>query len=85
LSLAGSARQLIGYGQIGTRADKLMKPFGSKILVNDPYVQLSEQDRFEGIEQVSLEQLLKESDVVSLHLRVTPETMKLICRNLPVT
>jgi D-3-phosphoglycerate dehydrogenase / 2-oxoglutarate reductase len=71
---------LIGYGQIGTRVAKLLKPFGCKILVNDPYVRLSEQDRFEGIEQVSPEQLLKESDVVSLHSRVTPETMKLIGR-----
>jgi phosphoglycerate dehydrogenase-like enzyme len=71
---------LIGYGQIGTRLAKLLKPFGCKILVNDPYVRLSEQDRFEGIEQVSPEQLLKESDVVSLHSRVTPETMKLIGR-----
>jgi D-3-phosphoglycerate dehydrogenase / 2-oxoglutarate reductase len=71
---------LIGYGQIGTRVAKLLKPFGCKILVNDPYVRLSEQDRFEGIEQVSPEQLLKESDVVSLHSRVTPETMKLVGR-----
>ena len=41
---------------IGPSSLKLLKPFGCKILVNDPYVQLSEQDRFEGIGQVSLEQ-----------------------------
>jgi D-3-phosphoglycerate dehydrogenase len=69
---------LIGYGQIGARVVRLLKPFGCRILVTDPYVQLSEQDRFDGVEQVCLEFLLSQSDVVSLHSRVTPQTMKFI-------
>ncbi|HWL71428.1 MAG TPA: 2-hydroxyacid dehydrogenase [Geminicoccus sp.] len=65
---------LIGYGHIGTKVTKLLKPFGCRILVNDPYVTLDETDRAAGVEQVELDELLRRSDVVSLHARVTPET-----------
>lgn len=65
---------LIGYGQIGTRVVKLLRPFGCRILVHDPYVSLSAEDVNAGVISVSLEQLLAESDIVSLHPRVTPET-----------
>lgn len=65
---------IIGYGQIGTRVARLLKPFGCRILVHDPYVALSEDDAADGIVSASLETLLAESDVISLHPRVTPET-----------
>jgi D-3-phosphoglycerate dehydrogenase len=65
---------LIGYGHVGTKVVKLLQPFGSKILVCDPYVHLSEEDRLSGVEQVDLDELLSQSDVVSLHARVTEET-----------
>ncbi len=65
---------VIGYGHIGTRVVRLLKPFGCRILVCDPYVQLSATDRDDGVVQVSLERALAEADVVSLHARVTPET-----------
>ena len=72
---------LIGYGQVGRRVVKLLKVFGCRILVSDPYVQLSVEDLRDGVIQTSLEQLLAESDVVSLHPRVTPETTKMINRD----
>jgi D-3-phosphoglycerate dehydrogenase len=65
---------IIGYGHIGTRVVRLLKPFGCRILVDDPYVRLSPADAADGVEQVDLDTLLKRSDVVSLHARVTPET-----------
>lgn len=65
---------VIGYGNIGTRVVPLLRAFGSRILVTDPYVQLSAEDLKAGVEQVSLDRLLSESDVVTLHARVTPET-----------
>ena len=65
---------LIGYGHIGTKVVRLLKPFGPRILVADPYVQVSDEDRSDGVEQVDLDALLERSDVVSLHARVTPET-----------
>jgi D-3-phosphoglycerate dehydrogenase len=65
---------LIGYGHIGTKVVRLLKPFGGRILVCDPYVSLSAEDREDDVEQVDLDTLLKRSDVVSLHARVTEET-----------
>jgi len=65
---------LIGYGHIGTKVVRLLKPFGCRILVCDPYVPLSAEDREDDVEQVDLDTLLKRSDVVSLHARVTEET-----------
>lgn len=72
---------LIGYGEVGRRVVKLLKVFGCRILVSDPYVQLSAEDLRDGVVQTSLAQLLAESDVVSLHPRVTPETTKMINRD----
>jgi D-3-phosphoglycerate dehydrogenase len=65
---------IIGYGHIGTKVVRLLKPFGCRILVCDPYVTLSAEDRADGVEEVDLDTLLKQSDVVSLHARVTEET-----------
>jgi len=72
---------VVGYGAIGSRVVKLLKPFGCKVLVADPYVQLSAQDRNDGVEHVALRELLERADVISLHARVTPETTGFIDRD----
>ncbi|MFO0992868.1 MAG: 2-hydroxyacid dehydrogenase [Hyphomicrobiales bacterium] len=69
---------LIGYGEVGRRVVKYLKGFGCRILVCDPYVQLSADDLNDGVIQCSLDRLLADSDVVSLHPRVTPETTRMI-------
>ncbi|RUV04591.1 oxidoreductase [Mesorhizobium sp. M6A.T.Cr.TU.017.01.1.1] len=69
---------VIGYGNIGTRLVRLLRAFGCRILVSDPYVQLSAEDRNAGVELVALDDLLSRSDVVTLHSRVTEETRGLI-------
>jgi D-3-phosphoglycerate dehydrogenase len=69
---------IVGYGEVGRRVVKLLKAFGCRILVTDPYVQLSAEDISDNVSLVSLDRLLSESDVVSLHPRVTPETTKMI-------
>ncbi|MER8799361.1 2-hydroxyacid dehydrogenase [Mesorhizobium sp. M0018] len=72
---------VIGYGNIGTRLVRLLRAFGCRILVCDPYVQLSAEDRNAGVELVALDDLLSRSDVVTLHSRVTEETRGLIGKN----
>lgn len=69
---------VVGYGKIGTRLVKILQAFGCRILVSDPYVQLDPSDVAAGVEQVSLDILLEQSDVVTLHARVTEETTQLI-------
>jgi len=72
---------IVGYGAIGSRVTRLLKAFGCKILVTDPYVQLSAQDRHDGVEHVALNELLARADVISLHARVTLETTGFIGRD----
>ncbi len=72
---------VIGYGHVGTKVVRLLKAFGCRILVADPYVQLSAADARDGVRHVALEALLRESHVVTLHARVTAETLGFIGRN----
>ncbi|WP_246731672.1 2-hydroxyacid dehydrogenase [Methylocapsa sp. S129] len=65
---------VVGYGHVGTKVVRLLKAFGCRILVCDPYVQLTVDDLRDGVEQASMERILQESDVVTLHARVTDET-----------
>jgi D-3-phosphoglycerate dehydrogenase / 2-oxoglutarate reductase len=72
---------LLGYGEVGRRVVKLLKAFGCRILVCDPYVQLSADDLLDGVKQCDFARLLHASDVVTLHARVTQETTGIIDRN----
>ncbi|MCB2052913.1 MAG: 2-hydroxyacid dehydrogenase [Geminicoccaceae bacterium] len=69
---------VIGYGNIGTKVVRLLRAFGARILVNDPYVQLSPEDRDAGVTLTSLDEVLSESDIVTMHPRVTGETRGMI-------
>jgi hypothetical protein len=69
---------LVGYGEVGRRVVKYLKAFGCRILVSDPYVQLSADDLNDGVIQCSFERILEESDVLSLHPRVTAETTRMM-------
>jgi D-3-phosphoglycerate dehydrogenase / 2-oxoglutarate reductase len=71
---------VIGYGHIGTKVVRLLKGFGGRILVADPYIELSPEDVRDGVVQTTLPALLRGSDVVTLHARVTAETMGFIGR-----
>ena len=65
---------VVGYGHVGTKVVRILKAFGCRTLVHDPYVQLSVEDIKDGVEQVSMERVLADSDIVTLHARVTDET-----------
>lgn len=72
---------LIGIGRIGKRvAEIAQKAFEMKILAYDPYVD-SQQLEKENIKLVSLDELLSQSDFISLHLPKTQETKGLIGEN----
>lgn len=69
---------VIGYGNVGTLVVRLLKAFGTRVLVCDPYVQLDPADAADGVEKVDLDTLLGCSDIVSLHPRVTDETRNMM-------
>jgi D-3-phosphoglycerate dehydrogenase len=69
---------VIGYGNIGTKVVKLLRAFGTRVLVHDPYVQLAPEDRKAGVEHVALDDLLSRADVVTMHPRVTDETRQMM-------
>lgn len=71
---------IVGHGAVGSRVVKLLKAFGCKLLVTDPYVQLSVQDRSDGVGHVAVHELLERAEVISLHARVTAETTGFIDR-----
>ncbi|CAN5812518.1 C-terminal binding protein [soil metagenome] len=68
---------LIGFGRIGQAVVARLKPFGSRILAADPFVD-PETIRQAGAEAVALEDLIAQSDMISLHCPLNPETRGLL-------
>src|SRR6185295_7244933 len=64
-------------GRIGSRIATLMRPWKMRILATDPYVPESTFAEH-GVTRVDLSTLLRESDVVSLHVVLTRETRHMI-------
>ena len=67
----------IGFGAIGARVKQLLSGFDMRFLVYDPYLPQEAAAR-EGVALCSLEDVLKNSDFVSLHCAVTPQTTGMI-------
>ncbi|MET9509649.1 2-hydroxyacid dehydrogenase [Streptomyces flavidovirens] len=77
IELDGATVGLVGYGAIGRIVARVLRAFGSHVLVADPYTDPAAA-RAQGVEPVELDELLRRSSVVSLHARLTPETHHLI-------
>ena len=67
---------LVGWGRIAQAVARKMGGFRMRILVSDPFV--SSVPAGTGIELVPLERLLRESDLISLHVPLNPATRHLI-------
>ena len=68
---------VVGFGRIGRAVVARLRPFGGRVLVSDPYVDPATIDAHEA-EPVSFEQLLAESDIVTVHCPLTAGTRHLI-------
>ena len=69
---------IIGVGRIGTAVVNRMKPFGYRILGYDPY-QPSGHEKAIGYQRThTLEELLEQSDIVSMHCPLTSETRGMV-------
>lgn len=74
--LHGRTAGLIGLGKIGLVTARILKGFGCRVIAYD--IRESEEARAAGIEFTSLENLYQQSDIVSLHCPLTPQTFHLI-------
>jgi len=75
--LGGVTVGLVGLGAVGRKVAERLKPFGSRVLVYDPYA-AKQTLKSLGVESVSLKTLFEHSDIVSLHAAHTPETQGMI-------
>jgi len=66
---------ILGYGFMGETFSKKLKGFGVNVIAYDKY-----KSNFsnENVKEVTLEELFKQTDVLSIHTPLTPETVKMI-------
>ncbi len=75
-NLSGKTVGVIGTGRIGAAFARIMKGMGCRILANDLFP--NEELVNTGVEYVGLESLLGQSDIISLHCPLLPETAYLV-------
>ena len=68
---------VVGFGRIGQLVAHRMQAFGMNIIAFDPYLQPAKAAQL-GVELVGLDELLKRSDFITIHLPKTKETANLI-------
>jgi D-3-phosphoglycerate dehydrogenase len=68
---------VVGLGRIGVLFAQRMSAFGTQLIAYDPYVSPARAAQI-GVRLVPLEELLRESDFISIHLPKTPETVGMI-------
>ena len=77
----GKTLGVVGLGGIGAEVARLAQAFGMRVLCWTKHA-TTERARKHGVEFVTLEELFQQSDIVTLHVTHTPETEKMITRNL---
>ncbi len=75
--LRGQTLGLIGFGHIARLVTRKISGYEMKVLAHDPYVSAQEMAEH-GVQRASMEQVLSESDFVSLHCPLLAETRHLI-------
>lgn len=77
VELAGKLAGIIGLGAVGFEVAKRLRAFDMTVLVYDPYVNPGKIAGI-GAKQVDLRELIEESDFVTIHCSVSPETTGLV-------
>jgi D-lactate dehydrogenase len=77
--LAGKTAGVIGTGKIGATFATIMKGFGCEVIAYDNYQNKALIEA--GVRYLSLDEVFRLSDVISLHCPLTPETNRMINKN----
>jgi phosphoglycerate dehydrogenase-like enzyme len=75
--LSGKVFGIVGLGRVGRHTAKLAAAFGTRVLAWSPTLAAADAERAR-VEYRTLDDLLRESDVVSIHAALTPESRGLI-------
>jgi D-3-phosphoglycerate dehydrogenase len=76
--LAGKTIGMVGFGAVGQRIAKLVKPFPCNILFYDPFLKSFDPE----YKKVTLEEIFETSDIVSINLPVNDQTRGMIDKKL---
>jgi D-3-phosphoglycerate dehydrogenase len=78
--LSGRTYGIVGLGRIGSKVARMAHAFGMNVVAFDPY---KDEEFFTaaGAQRLSFEEVLKVSDVISIHVPKTPETFHMFKRN----
>ncbi len=77
--MAGRTLGILGCGRIGSRVYLKLRSFGFHFLICDPYLTETRKQEL-GIETVDKERVFRESDFISVHTPLTPETRQIVNR-----
>lgn len=75
--LAGKTLGIVGFGRIGRQVAKRARAFDMHIIVNDPLIEPDDAAEL-NVPLLSLQEVLRISDVITLHLPFAPETKNLL-------
>lgn len=78
IELAGKTLGIIGFGRIGQSFAKVAQALGMKVLINDIYE--IDELKSDTLKYCSIDELLKNSDVISMHCPLTPENTGIISK-----
>jgi D-3-phosphoglycerate dehydrogenase len=70
---------ILGIGNIGSQVAKRMQGFGMTVIAYDPFFS-EDHAKAMGVEKVTVQELFKRSDFITIHTPMTPETKNLINR-----
>ena len=76
VELAGKTMGIVGFGRIGRQTGRIADAMGMRVIAHD--TNQSNAPEYEGFRWAPVEELLRESDVVSLHAPLFPETKGMI-------
>ncbi len=76
-NMEGKILGIIGFGKIGSRVGKYARDFGISVIAYDPYIKSSLVKSL-GAKLVTFDELLKTSDIITLHPFLSPETKNMI-------
>lgn len=76
VSLVGKTLAVMGFGKVGSEVARRAKGLGMQVISHDPYAP-ADRARAIGVELVSFDEAISTADFISLHMPLTPATLRM--------